>query len=294
MLEGDARAMRALVRQASGPNTLDMRFDGVDPATLRAVPNGTGGEKLLFGGYASVVESPFTICDWLGDYEEIVRTGSFTKTLSETPDVIFCVNHNWDAVPMARTGAGTLRLSADSTGLLASADLDPGRADVNILRSAMDAGELNAMSFAFYVTRQTWSPDYTQRDILEVDLDGGDVSEVTWPANPATTGTTALRKRAARSLMRSSVPGLLVARARAERRAGAVLSASTLEVLQEVLDLVASADDAVDAAQPLLAELMGVPNPDDDAAKDDDDAESEASAATTALTLARLREFVRP
>jgi phage head maturation protease len=55
----------------------------------------------------------------------------------------------------------------------------------------MDGGELDAMSFAFYVVRQMWSPDYEQRDITEIDLDGGDTSVVTHPANPATTGTTA-------------------------------------------------------------------------------------------------------
>lgn len=261
LLDGDVRVARALVRQACGPNTLDMRFRTTE---LRAVPNGTGGERLLFTGYASVVEEPFTMWDWLGDYTEIIRSGAFTKTLSESPDVIFCFNHDWSSVPMARTGAETVRLSEDSTGLHTEADLDPGRADVNILRSAMDAGEINAMSFAFYVTRQTWSPDYDQRDILEVDIDGGDVSAVTWPANPATTGTTALRAKQAQAMLRSRVPALIVQRARAEKREGKALSASTMDVLQQVLDLVAAADDAVDAAQPLLAELMGVPNPDDD------------------------------
>jgi hypothetical protein len=42
------------------------------------------------------------------------------------------------------------------------------------------------MSFAFRVTRQQWSPDYDQRDILEVDLHRGDVSVVNFGANPAT------------------------------------------------------------------------------------------------------------
>jgi hypothetical protein len=127
----------------------------------------------------------------------------------------------------------------------------------------MDAGELDAMSFAFYVVRQLWSPDYMQRDIQEVDLDGGDVSVVTWPANPRPPA----RRRCASgraALARSRVPALIVERARAEKRAGATLSAATMTTLQEVLDLIAAADVAVDAAQPLLAELMGVPNPDDD------------------------------
>lgn len=261
VLDGDVRAMRALVRQASGPNTLDLAFRGVQ---LRAQPDGAGGNRLLFTGYASVVEAPYTMADWLGDYTEIVRDGAFTKTLAENPDVIFCLNHGWDAAPMARTKPGTLRLSADSTGLAVEADLDPRRSDVYTVQSAMDAGELDAMSFAFWVTRQSWSPDYEQRDILEVDIDGGDTSVVTWPANPTTEGTTTLRKAAAAAVARSRVPALIIARARQEKRAGATLSSATMETLQEVLDLVADADVAVDAAQEILSELMGVPNPDDD------------------------------
>jgi HK97 family phage prohead protease len=267
VLDGDVRALRALVRQASGPNTLDLPFQAVE---LRAKG---AGKRLLFTGYASVVDVPYVMCDWLGEYTEIIRGGAYTKTLAENPDDIFCVNHLWGGVPMARTiKAETLRLAEDSTGLAVEADLDGSRSDVYQLQSAMEAGELDAMSFAFYVTKQMWSPDYAQRDIEEVDLDGGDVSVVTWPANPATTGTTALRaasqgdlrKQAGLALARSSVPALIVERARAEKRAGAKLSTSTMNTLQEVLDLIAEADVAVDAAQVILSELMGVPNPDDD------------------------------
>jgi HK97 family phage prohead protease len=285
VLDGDVRAMRALVRQASGPNTLDMPFQNCE---LRAKPDGTGGTRLLFTGYASVVEAPYEMTDWLGDYTEIVRSDAFEETLSRSPDVIFCLNHAWDGAPMARTKAGTLRLSADATGLLTEADLDGKRSDVYQVQSAMDAGELDAMSFAFYVTRQSWSPDYDQRDILEVDINGGDTSVVTWPANPATTGTTALRKHAATALARSRVPALIVERARAEKRAGATLSAATMETLQSVLDLINEADVAVDAAQPLLAELMGVPNPDTDGEAPDSSESQQNSGPHPDVVRARL------
>lgn len=257
-LDGDVLAMRALVRQSAGINTLDLSFRDVD---LRAKPDGTGGTRLLFTGYGSVVDAPYTMWDWAGDYTEIVRAGAFTKTLSEDPDVVFCLNHDWDAAPMARTTAGTLRLSEDSTGLAVEADIDPRRSDVYAVQSCMDAGELDAMSFAFWVTCQTWSPDYDQRDILEIDLDGGDTSVVTHPANPTTTGTTALRQAAGRAIARSRVPALIVARAREEKRAGKTLSAATASTLQEVLDLVSASDVGLDAAQEILAELLDVPVP---------------------------------
>lgn len=286
VLDGDIKAMRALVRQASGPNTLDMPFKDVQ---LRAAPDGTGGTRLLFTGYACVVDQPYTMQDWYGDYNEIVRGGAFTKTLSENPDVIFCLNHAWDGAPMARTKAGTLRLSEDATGLATEADIDGSRSDVYQVQSAMEAGELDAMSFAFYVVRQLWSPDYDQRDINEVDINGGDTSVVTWPANPLTTGTTALRKRAAQALARSRVPALIVERARAEKRAGKALSATTMTTLQEVLDLVAEADVAVDSAQVILSELMGVPNPDDDTQTDDTSDSQSNSGPHPADVRARLR-----
>lgn len=290
VLDGDLKAMRALVRQASGPNTLDMPFKDVQ---LRAAPDGTGGTRLLFTGYASVVEAPYVMRDWYGDYTEIVRAGAFTKTLAEEPDTIFCLNHGWDGAPMARTKPGTLRLSEDTTGLATEADLDGSRADVYQVQSAMEAGELDAMSFAFYVIRQLWSPDFDQRDIIEVDIDGGDTSVVTWPANPSTTGTTALRKIAARALARSRVPSLIVARARAEKRAGKSLSASTMTTLQEVLDLIAEADVAVDSAQEILSELMGVPNPDDDAAADDTKTDSGPHPADVRARLRLLAAATR-
>jgi hypothetical protein len=122
-----------------------------------------------------------------------------------------------------------------------------------------------------------WSPDYLQRDILEVDIDGGDTSVVTFPANPGTTGTTSLRKQAARGLLRSGI----LDDARMDLRAGKTLSADTMNVLQQVLDLVAEADDAVDAAQPLLADLMGVPNPDADDSSSSQQTNSHTTDATT-------------
>ena len=297
VLGGDVRAMRALVRQAAGPNALDMAFG--DRVELREAPNGTGGGRLLFTGYASVTEADYTMRDWLGDYTEIVRAGAFDRTLAASPDVIFCLNHGWDGAPMARTKAGTLRLAADSTGLAVEADLDGTRSDVHQVRSAMDAGELDAMSFAFWVTRQTWSPDYDQRDILEVDLDGGDTSVVTWPANPATTGSTALRKQAARNLLRTRVPALIGQRAREEQRAGKALSAATMDVLQNVLDLIAAADEAVDEAMPILADLMGVPNPDEDKPDGEDttssdDESSAESKSQPRLSLSRMQLLEDP
>jgi uncharacterized protein len=293
LLDGDVRAMRALLRQACGVNTLDLQLKETE---LRWVPNGTGGTRAVFTGMFSKLDTPFTMADQWGTYDETMRSGSLTRTISLGCDTQFCLNHDWTGAPMARTVAGSLDLTPDAT---CEARIDPARSDVAIVASAIEGGELNAMSFAFWATRQEWDGDYTTRDILECDMDGGDVSVVTFPANPGTTGSVGLQRQQARSLLRTRVPALIAERVRGERRAGKTLSSATMDVLNQVLDLVAQADTAVDQAQPLLADLMGVANPDDaqDAqtsdddtdAGDDSDSRSRRHAARRAAQRARLR-----
>jgi HK97 family phage prohead protease len=161
------------------------------PVHLEArAKDGASGVSTV-SGYASVVEEPYEMWDFLGSYAEVVRTGAFTKTLSETPQVQLLLNHG--GLAMAYTKAGTLRLSEDSTGLHMEADVTAARSDVQDMLLALDDGSVDEMSFAFRVTRQMWSPDYDQRDILEVDLHRGDVSVVNFGANPATSVAPALR-----------------------------------------------------------------------------------------------------
>jgi HK97 family phage prohead protease len=162
----------------------------VQPVEIRK--DGEGATTGL-AGYASVTDSGYTIRDMFGDYEEIIRPGAFAKTLSERDDVRLLLNH--EGLPLARTKSGTLTLreitdpaedpqGKGQTGLWTEADLDPRSSLATDVKLAMERGDLDEMSFAFQVVRQEWSPDYTQRDILEVKL--FDVSVVTYPANPAT------------------------------------------------------------------------------------------------------------
>jgi len=363
-LDGDPRAARALFLDAVKVQALSTRTARMD---VRAAASGAASAYRTFTGYASVTEEPYEMYDWYGPYTEIVRAGAFAKTLGEGCDTAFLVNHG--GVTMARTTKGTLRLSEDDTGLYTEADLNTARSDVGILISAVEDGAIDEMSFAFWITRGAWSPDYEQFDILEVSLDKGDVSPVNYGANPHTGGLIGLRSRQLANLARSSFPGLVreaykrrtgeylapadlgamlhivglatesgdtpdetravlseilgakeertapattsgrenigepdpatdgsekaereqiavhaplepaadlptmrawVKARAAEVREGKSLSAATMDVLTRVLDLVAAADEAVDEAQPLLADLMGVPNPDEDAAQDPD------------------------
>ncbi len=152
---------------------------------VRAKPDGTGGTRYELDGYASAYDSSYRMFDAFGEYEEVVRAGSGAKTLSENPDVVLVFNHA--GMPMARTKAGNLELSEDEHGLhMRAPDLNGNLSVVRDVVTNIEDGNLDEMSFAFRVTKQEWSPDWMQRDITEYSLHRGDVSVVTYGANPAT------------------------------------------------------------------------------------------------------------
>ena len=133
-------------------------------------------------GYACVFNQPYS----MGWYQEEVSPGAFSRTLGREPDVRFLVNH--EGLPLARTTSGTLTLKQDDTGLLVSAQLDPTDPDVAALVPKLRRGDLNQMSFAFRYSSdsQKWNDDLSAVTLSNLELDGGDVSAVTYPANPYT------------------------------------------------------------------------------------------------------------
>lgn len=254
---------------------------------LREVPNGHGGSDLVCTGYASVTcqsrddnANAYEMEDLLGAYTESTVRGFAQKTISEGCDTVFWPNHGDGALPMARTKAATLRLSEDLTGLHYEARLNPARSDVQILRAAIEDGTITESSFAFRVMRQEWNEDYTQRWITEVSLDRGDVSPVTFGANPRT-GDYPLSMRSAMTILSArGITWRAFAGSLKDVRAGATLSQATIDVLQPILDDLAAIDKLVDADQPSLAELLGVANPDDDGEVEQDSAAPPAEKAS--------------
>lgn len=244
-------------------------------------------------GFACVYDTPYD----MGFYVETVRAGAGRRTLGEQPDVQLLINHT--DLPLARTLPQTLRLDErpipampGKMGLFVDADLDRQDPDAQRLQRKMARGDLDAMSFAFQVTDQEWSDDYSQRAIKGYSLHRGDVSVVNQGANPAASAS--IRSQDALAALHRVGPDILVAALQEWRdmRAGATLSAATMEVLTNVLNLVASADEAVDEAQPMLATLMGVPNPDEsepDAPGADDAQQQNAVVLPDFTTRARER-----
>ena len=141
-------------------------------------------DGMSFTGYAAVFDSaseplPFT---------EVIKAGAFQRSLKSRNEIKLFMNHNTDVV-LGSSRAGTLRLSEDSRGLLAEADLPDTTAgrDLSVL---MQRGDVNSMSFGFSVPPRgdTWSQDGATRELHQVRLH--EVSIVTgFPAYQATTAS---------------------------------------------------------------------------------------------------------
>jgi len=185
------------------PERLALQF-GASGLEMRAKANGTGGTKFQFTGYAAVFDHPFDMWDWWGDpYTEVVNQGAFTRTLANGCDVPFLIGHNDAGIPMARTKSGTMTLGQDTHGLWVDVPgLDGAVEQVRALASAVERGDCDEMSCAFVAMQQAWSPDYEQRNLIEMDLHKGDVSAVVFGANDGTAGSSMVALPAEQLMLR--------------------------------------------------------------------------------------------
>ena len=154
---------------------------GIDDYEVRAT-----GNDFVVRGYASLFDSPYPVAGGpdAGGWIEKVDRRAFDVTLNSNPDVHFLINH--EGVTLARTKSGTLSLATDKKGLLAEARIDRRDPMGQSLEVKMERGDLDEMSFAFRTVRQEWDADYTERSLLEVNIDKGDVSVVNNGANDKT------------------------------------------------------------------------------------------------------------
>lgn len=169
------------------PSGLSLARMAAFPATLRAESMEHGGQQRHYlTGHASVVDQPYEMWDSYGPYMEVIERRAFTKTLAARPDVAFLVNHR--GVTMARTTNDSLRISMDDVGLRVEAWLNPKRQDVTDLILAVEDRDITEMSFAFMLGADggTWSSDFSEFHISELDIHRGDVSVVNYGANPYT------------------------------------------------------------------------------------------------------------
>jgi HK97 family phage prohead protease len=180
VVEVDAQPMvEGYTRSAAGVDVPDREVRKLAKLEVRATPDGGA----ILEGYATVYNYAYDLGGGpaAGGFTEIIASGATAKSAAEA-DVRLLVNH--DGIPLARTKSGTMTLQSDDIGLRVTAQLDPTNPMSASLRSAMERGDMDQMSFAFKVLRDSWDAQYDVRTIHEVKL--FDVSMVTYPASPAT------------------------------------------------------------------------------------------------------------
>ena len=172
---------REAVSRATDPSGRLVRTARIGASSITRSADGSG--PIGFKGEAIVFNSPTWIGSKRWGFWEQIAPEAVTKTLGEA-DVRFVQNHDANLL-LARSSAGSLRLSATATGLSVDADMAPVSyaQDVAVL---LERGDLREMSFAF----EPLAWEFSERDgedfytITELNL--YDVSVVTWPAYAAT------------------------------------------------------------------------------------------------------------
>ncbi|MFI5755628.1 HK97 family phage prohead protease [Streptomyces sp. NPDC051569] len=150
-----------------------------------------GGQRTI-GGYAAKFNK---LSRNLGGFVERIDPGFFAKSEGDGwPEAMARYNHD-DNMLLGTSGAGTLRLAVDGTGLDYSVDVPQARADVYEL---VQRGDVQRSSFAFYTFEDDWGmtgQDFPVRTLLSGQL--VDVAPVNSPAYLDT--STGLRSLAERS-----------------------------------------------------------------------------------------------
>ncbi|MGI5443385.1 HK97 family phage prohead protease [Streptomyces shenzhenensis] len=219
------------------PRTREVRAFPLTDLQIRAADDQAA--RLRFRGRAIVYDA---LSEDMGGWRERIMPGAATRTLAAGPDARFLINHDPNLL-LARTAAGTASLAEDDAGVLVEADM----ADVSYARDlavSLERGDINQMSFGFWVTADGWSGN--THEVFGIDLDGGDVSVVTYPAFSQTSAE--LRSAAARQIGEPPVPEpAAVTRALQEVRAGKVLSASNRQLVQDARDALDALLEAADS-----------------------------------------------
>lgn len=152
-------------------------------ADLRAID-----DKNTIEGHPAVYDQKTVIGNY---FTEVIERGAFDNCNFD--DVLFCVNHDLKKIPLARSrrnnGNSTMQLTVDEKGLFIRANLDTeGNTEAKNLYSAVKRGDIDGMSFIFYVEEERWvnlDTDMPTRYISKIRT-VREVSAVTFPAYAGT------------------------------------------------------------------------------------------------------------
>lgn len=157
-------------------------------ADLRAIEPTQDNNQTIISGHAAVFNQMTNIGGW---FNEVIERGAFNNT--DFKDVLLSVNHDLDNIPLARSRNNnvnsTLQLQVDDVGLAVRANLDvENNTDAKSLYSSISRGDMDGMSFIFYVAEERWEgleTDMPTRHIESISK----VVEVSVVSFPAYDGT---------------------------------------------------------------------------------------------------------
>lgn len=210
----------------SGAQEIERRAWPVERLEVRA----TVDAGPVIDGYAAVFNE---LSLDLGGWRERVAPGAFARSVADN-DVRALWDHDSKYV-LGRNRAGTLTLEEDERGLGVEI-LPPGTEWAGDLLKSMKRGDVNQMSFGFYVRQDEWIEEdgVLVRVLRDVDL--FDVSVVTFPAYTQTSAEA--RKRATNYELRTTSEDngedADVEGERARRRARRAARQREIEILSEV------------------------------------------------------------
>lgn len=153
---------------------------------LRAEGDGETKTEVIEGIAAKVNDRTLIGSEKWGFYERI-EPGAFDDVLK---DDIRCLFNHDSSLILSRTKSGTLEVFVDEDGNLAYRSQIPNRSYALDLKDALESGDVDGSSFAFYVDEVKWRFADENDDL---DLDERtitkfsrilDVSPVTYPAYP--------------------------------------------------------------------------------------------------------------
>lgn len=124
-------------------------------------------------------------------FYEVIERGAFDDT--DFDDVLFSANHEWQKIPLARSRRNnensTMNLNVDEKGLYVRADLDTeNNSEARSLYSSVKRGDIDGMSFIFYVEEERWidlDTDMPTRYVSKIKR-VREVSAVNFPAYEGT------------------------------------------------------------------------------------------------------------
>lgn len=137
------------------------------------------GNKKIVRGHAAVFGE---LSEDLGGFREMINPSAFDDVLNN--DVRAFFNHDPNFL-LARTSAGTLRLSVDEKGLSYEFDVPNTTAGRDLLVS-MERGDITQSSFAFTISEDSWNTT-SDGEIRTIEKVARlyDVSPVSIPAYPS-------------------------------------------------------------------------------------------------------------